>query len=359
MVSQVPFQLSGRYAEHNRWEVLNGPGDSRATGSQIIEDEGLVGQCAEKVVLITGVSSGIGVETVRVLASTGATIFGTARNIEKAKEALGSLLDTGRVKLLFMDQTDLSSVRACAEGFLNQSSKLNVIINNAAVSSLMPIQKCDLANRTKVMNTPESRTKDGFELQFGTNHLSHFLLFYLLKDTLLETARVSPDFASRVVSVASAAHRYSPIPLDNFNWEGNYNGWLAYGSSKTANIYMTTQIERLYGAQGLHGFSVHPGAFMSSNLQKYSQEEMKSILEDKRGMAYLSSLGQACATSIYGAVSSELEGRGGLYLEGASVAIHPTPPGGDVLEYGYDSWAFDQAREQELWKLSKSLVGVE
>lgn len=209
------------------------------------------------------------------------------------------------------------------------------------------------------MNTPESRTKDGFELQFGTNHLSHFLLFYLLKDTLLQTARSSPEFASRVVSVSSAAHRYSPIPLDNVNWEGNYKGWLAYGSSKTANIYMTTQIERLYGAQGLHGFSVHPGAFMSPNLQKYSQEEMKSVLEDKRAMAYLSSLGQACATSIYGAVSSELEGRGGLYLEGASVAIHPTPPGGDALEYGYSSWAFDQAKEEELWKLSKSWVGVE
>ncbi|KAJ9484066.1 hypothetical protein VN97_g9313 [Penicillium thymicola] len=113
-----------------------------------------------------------------------------------------------------MDQTDLSSVRACAEGFLKESSKLNVIINNAAV-----------------INTPESRTKDGFELQFGANHLSHFLLFYLLKDTLLETARSSPNFASRVVSVASAAHRYIPIPLDNVNWEGNYNGWLAYGSS--------------------------------------------------------------------------------------------------------------------------------
>lgn len=134
MVSRVPFQLSGRYAEHNRWELLNGPGDSRVTGSQIVEDEGLANQWADKTVLITGVSSGIGVETVRVLASTGATVFGTARNLEKAKEALGSLLDTGRVKLLFMDQTDLSSVRACAKDFLKQSSKLNILINNAAVS---------------------------------------------------------------------------------------------------------------------------------------------------------------------------------------------------------------------------------
>lgn len=136
MISRIPFQLSGRYAEHNRWESLNGPGDSRVTGSQIIADEGLVDQWTDKVVLITGVSSGVGVETVRVLASTGATVFGTARNLEKAKEALGSLLGTRRVKLFFMDQTDLSSVRACVKDFLKQSSKLNILINNAGVSVL-------------------------------------------------------------------------------------------------------------------------------------------------------------------------------------------------------------------------------
>lgn len=207
------------------------------------------------------------------------------------------------------------------------------------------------------MNTPESRTKDGFELQFGTNNLSHFLLFYLLKDTLLETAHVS-SFPSRVINVSSAAHRYSPIPFDNINFEGNYNGWLAYGSSKTANIYMITQIERLYGRQCLHGFSVHPGAFMSPNLQKYSQEEMKAVMQDKRAQAYLSSLEQACATTVYGAVSSALEGKGGLYLEGASVAVHPVPADGDALEYGFGSWAFDEMKEKELWELSKSLVGV-
>ena len=134
MVSRVPFQLSGRYADRNAWEVLNGPGDLRVTGSQIIKDENLINAWGDKVVLVTGVSSGIGVETVRAIASTGATVYGTVRNLEKAKEALGPLLDTGRVHLLFMDQTDLSSVRACAEEFRKKSSKLNVIINNAAVS---------------------------------------------------------------------------------------------------------------------------------------------------------------------------------------------------------------------------------
>ena len=134
MVSRDPFQLSGRYAERNRWEVLKGPGDSRVTGAQIIQDEDLVNKWGDKVVLVTGVSSGIGAETVRVLASTGATIFGTARNLDKAKEALSDVLETGRVKLLFMDQTDLSSVRTCAEEFLKESSKLNILINNAGVS---------------------------------------------------------------------------------------------------------------------------------------------------------------------------------------------------------------------------------
>ncbi len=207
------------------------------------------------------------------------------------------------------------------------------------------------------MNTPESRTKDGYELQFGTNHLSHFLLFYLLKDMLLASS--TPQFHSRVVNVASAAHRYGPVRLDNINFDGIYNGWLAYGSSKTANIYMTTQIERLYGSQGLHGYSVHPGAFKSPNLQKYSQEEMKTVMEDKRMQKYFTNIEQACATSVYGAISRELEGKGGLYLEGASIAEHPCPPDGNEIEYGYGSWAYDQTKEEALWELSKTMVGVE
>ena len=134
MVSRVPFQLSGRYADRNDWEVLNGPGASRVTGSQIIKDENLVDAWGDKVVLVTGISSGIGVETVRAIALTGATVYGTARNLAKARKALGSLLDTGRVHLLFVDQTDLSSVRACAGELRKKSTKLNIIINNAAVS---------------------------------------------------------------------------------------------------------------------------------------------------------------------------------------------------------------------------------
>ena len=207
------------------------------------------------------------------------------------------------------------------------------------------------------MNTPESRTKDGFELQFGTNHVSHFLLFYLLKDLLLASS--TPQFNSRVINVSSAAHRYAQVNLDNLNYDGNYNGWLAYGSSKTANVYMTNQIERLYGSQGLHGYSVHPGGFPSPNLQKHSGEEMKAFMDDPKMKKYLSNLEQACATSIYAAVSSQLEGKGGLYLEGASTTVHPCPPDGEGAEYGYATWAFDKEKEEALWEVTKKLVNVE
>ncbi|OTB16590.1 hypothetical protein K445DRAFT_316862 [Daldinia sp. EC12] len=341
LVSRVPFQLTGRYAERNRWEVLNGPGDSRPTGRQIIEDEGLVGALGDKVILITGVSSGMGPETVRALALTGATIFATARNLDKAREALGpSLLSTGRVRLLFMDQTDLASVRKCAAEFRQQSGgQLHVLINNAGV-----------------MKTPEGRTEDGFELQFGTNHLSHFLLFYLLKDLMLASS--TPEFHSRVVNVSSSGHRYGPVRFDNLNFEGEYDGWAAYGQSKTANIYMANQIERLYGAQGLHGYSLNPGSFVSPNLQKFCADEMEAAKGNERVMRYFVNLEQACATSVYAAVSKELEGKGGLYLEGASIS-GPAPADGDAVEYGYGEWAFDREKEERLWEVSKKLVGVE
>ncbi|MDI1486212.1 MAG: hypothetical protein OHK93_005438 [Ramalina farinacea] len=190
LISHKPFQLTGRYAARNRWEVLIGPGDSRVTGRQIIIDENLQNAWSDKVILITGVSARIGVETVRALASTGATIYGTARNVAKAREAIGSTtISSGRIRLLHMDHTSLSSVRSCAAEFLSHcpNNKLHILINNAAV-----------------MNTPHTITTDGHEVQFQTNHLAHFLLFSLLCPTLLASS--TPAFHSRMVSLSSAGH---------------------------------------------------------------------------------------------------------------------------------------------------------
>ncbi|KAK6856776.1 hypothetical protein PG995_006963 [Apiospora arundinis] len=361
-ISQDSFPLTGRYAERNRPENLAGPGDSRPTGLQVIEDEGLLDGSwgADKVCLVTGVSAGIGPETVRALAATGATVYGTARDLDKARAALGQeLLATGRVHVLLMDQADLASVRSCAAEFRKHSNKLNVM----------------------VMNTPQSYTKDGFELQFGTNHLSHFLLFHELRDLLLASS--TPAFHSRVVNVSSAAHKYSPLDLDDVNFTASpstrpYDGWAAYGASKTANIYMTTQIERLFGGSGssssstsssdhhqqrkkkIHGYAVHPGSFVSPNLQKHSAAEMAAAHADPRFRKIFADVQQGCATSVYAAVSAALEGRGGLYLEGCSEA-GPSPSGDgmeNAVDYGHGSWAFDEALEKRLWERSLEWVGA-
>ncbi|KAJ4355918.1 uncharacterized protein N0V89_003943 [Didymosphaeria variabile] len=187
--SQDLINILSPYAEAHK--NFKGPGDARPTALQILRDQDLVGKLNGKVALVTGVSSGIGVETARALKTVGIHVFGAVRNLEKAREALGDDLEPGKLDLIQLDNNSLSSVRAGAADFLSKSSILNILVNNAGV-----------------MMTPESRTEDGFETQFGVNHLAHFLLFQLLKRTLLASA--TPQFPSRVVNVASSGHQYTP-----------------------------------------------------------------------------------------------------------------------------------------------------
>ena len=147
---------------------IKGPGDARPTALQIIHDENLEGKLTGHVALITGCSSGIGIETARALYATGVTLYLTARDLAKAKSTLPDIIASDRVHLLKLDLMSLDSVRACATEFLSKSQTLNIFIANAGV-----------------MACPEGKTKDGFEIQFGVNHLAHFLLFNLLKPTLL------------------------------------------------------------------------------------------------------------------------------------------------------------------------------
>ncbi|KAK5994723.1 Short-chain dehydrogenase/reductase prx1 [Cladobotryum mycophilum] len=220
-----------------------GPGDSRPTALQIVKDEHRDDSLSDKVVFITGCSSGLGIETARAMKATGATLFLTARNLDKARTELGNILDGGSVHLLKLDLDSLDSVRACVADYRAKSNRLNVLIENAGIR-----------------NVPFGRTKDGFELHWGTNHLAHFLLFELLRPTLLEFS--TPDFQSRVVVVSSTAHRNAPMEFSDLNWEKRkYDGLLAYGQSKLANVYAASEIERRYGSRGLHAWSVHPGGF--------------------------------------------------------------------------------------------------
>lgn len=315
-----------------------GPDDARPSALQIIKDEGLEGKLADKVVLITGCSSGLGIETARAMSATGAQVFCCVRNVAKGEKALEGILEPGRVELLTLDLNSLESVRACAKDFLAKSDRLNILINNAGIMATPTLEK----------------TKDGFEGQFGTNHLAHFLLFQLLKPTLLASS--DPAFNSRVVALSSMGHRSGGIQFGNYSFEkGDYNEWVAYGQSKTANIYMANEIERRYGDRGLHALSLHPGG-IATGLQVHMSEERKAQFQkDEKIRNYMKSPGQGAATTVYAAVSKDWEEKGGRYLEDCDEASENEP--GNVA--GYAKWAYNEEDEKKLWADSCKMVGVD
>ncbi|KAF9776837.1 hypothetical protein IL306_004923 [Fusarium sp. DS 682] len=319
-----------------------GPGDARPTALQIVNDEGLLNKLTDKVVLITGGNQGIGLETARALHATGATVYITARSPEKIEQAVNDIISWPEVKSdspvygIELRLDSLESVRAAAKDFLAKVDKMNILILNAGV-----------------MATPEGRTEDGFETQFGTNHLGHFLLFQLLKSALLKAT--TPSFQSRVISVSSKAHRFGRMRWDDFNFEKeDYNPWLAYGQSKTANIYFASELERQYGNQGLHGLSVHPGSILT-NLGKHVN--LATLDLDGPLKNVLRNRAQGAATTVYAAVSKDWEGRGGKYLADCKEES-PMRPGLEPtsVELGHAAWIYDEEAERKLWEESNRMV---
>ncbi|KAL5603997.1 hypothetical protein FOVSG1_006747 [Fusarium oxysporum f. sp. vasinfectum] len=310
----------------------NGPSDARPTASQIIDDYDLEGELSGKTVLITGCSSGIGVETARAIYRTGATLYLTARDVDKAKIELADLVDISRVHFLQLDLGSLESVRACAKSFKSKSTQLNILIENAGV-----------------MACPEGRTQDGFETQFGTNHLGHFLLFYLLKVNLRDSS--TSTFNSRVIILSSCAHQEGSVHLDNLALEGEYEPWKSYGQSKTANLWTAREIEKRFAEEGIHSWAVHPGS-IATELQRHVPDELKQRwADDNEGAKFWKSIEQGAATTVLAAVSPELEGRGGLYLEDTQVA--KGPPKGTS---GVADWAYDKEGPSRLWMKSLELL---
>ncbi|KPI36985.1 Short-chain dehydrogenase TIC 32, chloroplastic [Cyphellophora attinorum] len=333
-----------RYAEPHKRENNAGPGDHRATAKKVVEDQDIVGKWTDKVVLVTGTSSGIGIETAAAMKLTGAKVYMTVRNVEKGKAALKDILEPGKAELLELDLNSLASVRACAAAFQAKESKLNILINNAGVMAV----------------PHHTVTQDGFETQFGVNHLAHFLLFRLLKPQLL--AGSSPEFNSRVVNLSSVGHRSSPTILDDLNLESKYEQWMAYGHAKTAVIWSANEIERRYGnkeavasGKAIHAFSVMPGG-IKTGLQTFVPEfdVMWEIPEVAKAMK---TPAQGAATSVWAAVEKEFEGTGAMYLEDCMVG-EPAKEGAQLGDTGYASWAFDAESAKKLWEESCELVGV-
>ncbi|KAF5983457.1 WW domain-containing protein [Fusarium coicis] len=286
-----------------------GPGDARPTALKIIKDEGLEGKLQGQVFAITGTSSGIGIETARAIAVTRATVYLAARDVDKAKTALDGIFDPSRMELFQMDQGSLASVRAAAAAIL-KTSKIHCLIANAGIMAIPDLRS----------------TEDGHELQFGTNHLSHFLFFQLPKPALIADA--SSGLPSRAVVLSSSGHNIHGInDSDNYAFEhGDYDPIVACAQSKTANIYMANEIERRYGAQHLHATSVHPGII---------------------------------ATGLLAAVGEAWEHAGGKYLVDCDFA-KPALDGDDkMVGPGYAPHAYDVEKAKRLWKDSNKLVGLD
>ena len=270
---------------------------AETTASEVADGIDLSG----KVALVTGGSSGLGQETARVLAERGAHVILTARDVPKGEAVAAAIrASTGNqhVEVEELELGSLKQIRAFAERFLARHPTLHILVNNAGV-----------------MACPPAKTADGFELQFGSNHLGHFLMTCLLAPALREAA------PSRVVSVSSRGHHMSPVVFDDIQFERRpYDKWLAYGQAKTANVLFAVGLERRLGARGVHANALHPGAIMTELGRHLQPEDMRVPPESRnRGMKF-KSVEAGAATSVFAATAPELEGRGGLYLEDCHVA---------------------------------------
>ncbi len=303
---------------------------AETTASEVAEGIDLSG----KVALVTGGSSGLGQETARVLAERGAHVILTARDIPKGEAVAAAIrASTGnqRVEVEALELASLEQIRAFAERFLARHPALHILVNNAGV-----------------MACPPAKTADGFELQFGSNHVGHFLMTCLLVPALRQGA------ASRVASVSSRGHHMSPVVFDDVQFQRRpYDKWLAYGQAKTANVLFAVGLERRLAPHGVHANALHPGGIMTELSRHLQAEDFEFLQTRTRGMKF-KSVEAGAATSVFAATAPELEGRGGLYLEDCHVAA--VNDADDALD-GVKSYALDPQNAERLWELSETLVG--
>jgi NAD(P)-dependent dehydrogenase (short-subunit alcohol dehydrogenase family) len=303
---------------------------NKVLGAKSTADEVLSGvHLAGKRIFITGVSSGIGRETARSLAAHGADVVGTVREPSKSSG----------LELIELDLASLQSVRTGADKLLADGRRFDAIIANAGV-----------------MATPFGRTADGFETQFGTNHLGHFALIN----------RIAPLLADggRLVVLASQAHRVADVDLDDPNFERQaYDPFVAYGRSKTANSLYAVEFDRRHRDRGIRAAAVMPGNSLTNLPRHFSQEQLQGLFEtvgNARKQAglpppQLKDISQAAATSVWAAVVADANVIGGKYLEDCAVApVDDTP---NPFADGVRSYALDPVKARQLWTKSEQLIG--
>jgi NAD(P)-dependent dehydrogenase (short-subunit alcohol dehydrogenase family) len=316
-------------------------------GRDTTTDEVLEGMdLAGRRFVITGAASGLGRESARALAAHGASLTLLARSPERAQVAVDEVAAMVRGADLepgVADLGDLDSIRAFAKSYLADHDGVDVLMNNAGV-----------------MACPFGHTVNGFETQFGTNHLGHFLLTALLYPAL--QAGEDP----RVVTLTSAGHSRADVDLGDPNFErSEYSPWIAYGRAKTANALFARELARRAGPSGLLSFSVHPGGIVTE-LGRYLNDDLINDMADfaRRRSAAASEGGESrdmhfktveagAATQVWAATTPELADHNGAYLADCGVGVVGADPGVN----GYMGYLLDDEHALALWELSERLVG--
>jgi NAD(P)-dependent dehydrogenase (short-subunit alcohol dehydrogenase family) len=290
-----------------------------------------------KTMVVTGGNSGIGYEAAQELARKGAQVVLACRNLDKGREAASRIKASAAdaaVDVMQLDLSSLGSIRAFASAFLEKHAALHVLCNNAGVMAL-----------------PYGKTADGFEMQFGTNHLGHFALTGLLLQRLLSTPR------SRVVNVSSTAHRFGRMNFADLNSERSYGKWRAYGQSKLANLLFTYELQRKLEAAGADTISVacHPG-YAATNLQaagpRMSGSRLMESITDLGNRLLAQSAAMGALPTLYAATAADV--RGGDYVG----------PDGFMENTGYPKKTRSNSRSQNvadaaaLWQVSEELTGI-
>lgn len=310
----------------------------QTTTDEVLDEIDLSG----KRVLVTGGASGLGAETVRALAARGAEVIIAARNKKHADEVMASVKQsTGNAAIGFvaLELASLKKIETAAAEVCDRYDRLDLLINNAGI-----------------MACPFGHTEDGFELQFGSNHLGHFHFTNLIMPLLLAGA------PARIVSLSSLGHRMSPVVFEDINYENRpYNKWEAYGQSKTANALFAVGLNARFADRGVEAFSVHPGVIQTRLGRHMSEDDLAFIMgqnresEDEARMRTVKQVAQGAATSCYAATAPELDGRGGAYLEDCGIA-EPVPDDSPA-RHGIRAYAVDPKTAERLWSVSEQMVG--
>src|SRR5271154_1621814 len=300
-----------------------------------------------KQILITGVSAGLGVETARSLAAHGAQVVGAARDLNKANAATEQVrkdaaANGGSFELVELDLANLKSVRACADRLLAKGELFDVVIANAGV-----------------MATPLGHTADGFETQFGTNHLGHFVLVNRIASLIRDSGRL--------INLSSSGHRFSNVDLEDPNFEHtSYEPFVAYGRSKTANILFAVAFDKRHRHRGVRAAAVHPGGIQtelgryldSSRMQKMVEQINQQLATDGKPPFQFKTVPQGAATSVWAAVVSPADDIGGRYCENCHVGrIVPDDVAITPISEGVRGYALDATNAEALWRKSEELVG--